>query len=74
MIQLSLQAKRRLKGASRSRLNWLALVLAIAGLIQSNVDVFGEFLTPRWQGLLTLAVGVAILILRWRTRLPLEDR
>ena len=67
-------ARRRLRGASKSRLAYLGAALAVAGLIQANIDVFGEFLTPRWQGLLTLAVGVAIIVLRAGTRLPLEDR
>lgn len=54
----------------RSRTLWLAAAMAAVGVLQTQIDVFGEFLTPRWQGVTTLAVGIAFAVLRVLTTGP----
>ena len=71
---MSDKTKQRLRGAIRSRTDWLGAALAIAGLIQVNLNVFDAYLSPQAQGLLTMAVGIAVIVLRTQTRTPLEDR
>jgi uncharacterized membrane protein len=66
--------KRQLRGATRSKLAWLGLALSVAGLVQASLDVFQALLTPTQQGLLTLGVGVLVIVLRFFTDKPLDQK
>lgn len=64
----------KLKGAVKSKLVWLGMLLAIAGVIQANMDVFAQYLTPEAQGLATVGVGIAVVVLRFLTTMPLDEK
>ncbi len=66
--------KTKLKGAAKSRTMWLAGALAVAGVVQVNLEVFQAFLTPQAQGMLTLAVGIAVAVLRTVTSSSLDEK
>ncbi len=67
-------AARKLKGAVRSKMINLGLLLTILGAVQANIDVFGEFLSPMAQGLVTMGVGIAVVVLRWITDEGLDEK
>ncbi len=64
----------KIKGAKRSKTVWLGLAVSVLGVLQINLEVFNTFLTPAQQGLATLGVGVAIVVLRWVTETALDEK
>ncbi len=64
----------KIRGATRSKTAWFGLALAVLGVVQAHLDVFGQFLSPAAQGLLTVGVGVAVVVLRWVTTDGLDEK
>lgn len=64
----------KLIGALRSKMMWFSLALVVLGVVQANVGLFQQLLTPEAHGWFTAAVGLAVAVLRWVTTLPLEDK
>ena len=62
MIVNRRRAKAWARALVRSRTMYLAAALTAAGVVQANLHVFETYLTPEWQGWLTLAVGVAVAV------------
>jgi hypothetical protein len=51
-----------------------SVVLSVLGAVQASMDVFTAYLTPKGMGLLTLAVGVIVAILRVLTTQDIRDK
>ncbi len=64
----------KIKGARRSKTVWLGLAVSMLGVVQINLEVFNTYLTPAQQGLATLGVGLAIVVLRWVTDTSLDEK
>lgn len=63
-----------IKGAVKSRTVYLGLAVSIIGVIQASADVFTAYLSPVHQGLLTMGLGVAVVVLRFLTTTPLNEK
>ena len=64
----------KLRGALRSKTVWLGLLLGLTGIVQANEAVFQQYLTPEAQGWFTVAVGGVVVLLRFLTTLPLDEK
>ena len=51
-----------------------SLLLAVLGTLQASLDVFTPYLTPQTMGFVTLAIGVAVAILRVVTTQALSEK
>lgn len=58
----------------KSKTMLFALALAILGVLQTSMDAFTSYLTPQASGLITVAVGLAVAILRVLTTMPLTEK
>ena len=65
--------RRKVRGASRSKLVWLGLAVAIAGFLESQFRLVENLIPERWRGVAMMAVGLTVVVLRFMTTLPLED-
>lgn len=66
--------KEKLTGAARSKTMWFAAALAALGVVQAQLDVFKDILTPQMYGYILVGVAAAIAGLRVLTSAPLEDK
>jgi hypothetical protein len=64
----------KLAGAVKSKTVWTGMLMAMAGVLQTNLEVFQLFLTPQQQGILTISLGLIVVYLRFITDSPLEDK
>ena len=64
----------KLRGALRSKTVWVGLGLSLMGVVQANEAVFQQYLTPEAQGWLTVGVGAVVVVLRFLTTLPLDEK
>jgi hypothetical protein len=53
---------------------WLGLVLVILGALYDNFSYLQSIIHPEWYGIILVAIGVAVAILRFVTTLPLEEK
>lgn len=60
--------------AFKSKTMWLALALVVLGAVQANIEVLNEVLSPAAAGWATMAVGVAVAVLRFATTVPLDEK
>jgi hypothetical protein len=51
-----------------------SMLLAVLGTLQASLDIFTPYLTPQTMGFVTLAIGVAVAILRVVTTQALSDK
>ena len=56
----------------RSKTMWFSLFLVILGALMDNFSYLQPLLDPKWYGLLLIAVGIVVAILRFLTTKPLE--
>lgn len=61
------------KSAKSKTIN-LGLWLTIAGFLQTQTEFFAMYLTPQQQGLVTMLVGLAVVILRFKTTVPVSEK
>lgn len=66
--------RRSMRGAMHSKTMWLALGVAILGAAYDNFSYVQNILDPRWYGVLLMAIGIAVAVLRVLTTLPLDER
>jgi hypothetical protein len=57
-----------------SKTMWLALVVEILGFLEASQDLLSTFLTSKQMGILLIAIGISIRILRFVTTQPLADK
>lgn len=60
--------------AAKSKTVHLGLWLAVAGFMQTQTEFFSMFLTPQQQGFVTMAVGLAVVVLRFYTTVPVSEK
>ena len=64
----------KLTGSVRSKTMLFSLLLSILGAVQVAMEFFNSVLTPKMYGLVMLAIGVTIAVLRWVTSQPLDQK
>ena len=57
-----------------SRTMWFSLALVILGVVYDNFSYVQNLIDPRLYGVLLIAIGVIVAILRFITTAPMEDR
>jgi hypothetical protein len=63
-----------LKGAIKSKINWLGFSLIVLGYLEMKQDLLLQYVPHKWQGLATLLIGGAVTVARFFTRESLEDK
>lgn len=58
----------------KSKTMLFAITLAILGVLQANLGVLTQYLTPESSGWLTMGVGIAVAVLRVVTTQSLSDK
>jgi hypothetical protein len=66
--------RRRAKGAMHSRTMWFSLALVILGALYDNFSYVQNLIDPRVYGVLLIAIGIAVAVLRFVTTDSLEER
>ena len=69
-----MRMSRRMRGALHSKTMWLAITLAVLGAAYENFSYIENIIDPRWYGVLLIAIGVAVAVLRVLTTLPLDEK
>lgn len=72
----------QLRGATRSKTVYLGLVITLLGYLQANLPLARQLLAPLvapeklelWMALLTMATGVAVIVVRFLTDGPLSEK
>lgn len=62
------------KGATKSRLVWLGVVLVFLGTMMSTVDAWKHLIPAEYQGLFISIVGAIVVALRAVTTQPLSEK
>ena len=57
-----------------SRTMWFSLALVILGVVYDNFSYVENIIDPRLYGVLLIAIGIIVAILRFITTMPLEDK
>jgi hypothetical protein len=63
-----------LKTALKSRTMLFALALAVFGVIETQMHLFGQFMSPEAFGLFNILVAIAVAVLRVITTVPLSQK
>jgi hypothetical protein len=63
-----------LKTALKSRTMLFALALAVFGVIETQINLFGQFMSPEAFGLFNILVAIAVAVLRVITTVPLSQK
>lgn len=66
--------KRRSRGMMRSKTMWFSFALVILGVVYENFSYVQNIIDPRLYGVLIIAIGITVAILRFITTLPLDDK
>ena len=51
-----------------------SILLAVLGVVEANVGVFQQYMTPQTFGIFSVAVGVIVAVLRVLTTVPLSEK
>jgi hypothetical protein len=63
-----------IKHALKSRTMQFALALAVFGVIETQIHLFSQFMSPEVFGLFNVLIAVIVAVLRVITTVPLKDR
>ena len=66
--------RRKTRGAIHSKTMWFSLALMVLGVIYDNFSYVQNIIDPRLYGIILIAIGVVVAILRFITTMPLEDK
>ena len=66
--------RRKARGAMHSRTMWFSLALVVLGVVYDNFNYVQNIIDPRLYGILLIAIGIAVAILRFITTSSLDDR
>ena len=66
--------RRAMRGAMRSKTMWLGLALTILGVVYDNFSYVENIIDPRFYGILLIAIGIVVAILRFITTMPLDEK
>ena len=53
---------------------WFSFLLVILGVVYDNFSYVQNIIDPRLYGIILIAIGVAVAILRFVTTMPLDDK
>ena len=56
-----------MKRARKSKTMWFALLLVILGALMDNLSYIQNLIDPQYYGVLVIAIGVTVAILRYIT-------
>lgn len=59
---------------AKSKTLLFSLAISVLGVLQASMDVFTAYFSPQDMGFATLAVGVAIAVLRVLTTQDIKDK
>lgn len=66
--------RRKTRGAMRSKTMWFSLALVILGVVYDNFSYVENIIDPKLYGVLLIAIGIIVAILRFVTTLPLDEK
>ena len=66
--------QRSMFGAMRSRTMWFSLALVILGVVYDNFSYVENIIDPKLYGVLLIAIGIIVAVLRFITTLPVDER
>jgi len=58
----------------RSKTMWFSLALVILGVVYDNFSYVENIINPRLYGVLLIAIGIIVAILRFITTMPLDEK
>lgn len=56
-----------MKRARRSKTMWFALLLVVLGALMDNLSYIQHLIAPEYYGVIVIAIGVVVAILRYIT-------
>jgi uncharacterized membrane protein YdcZ (DUF606 family) len=59
---------------AKSRTMWFSLALVILGVVYDNFSYVENIIDPRFYGILLIAIGIVVAILRFITAMPLDEK
>ena len=62
------------KQMAKSRTMWFSLALVILGVVYDNFSYVENIIDPRFYGILLIAIGIVVAILRFITAMPLDEK
>lgn len=66
--------RRKTRGAMHSKTMWFSLALVILGVVYDNFSYVENIIDPKLYGVLLIAIGIIVAILRFVTTLPLDEK
>lgn len=66
--------RRKTRGAMHSKTMWFSLALMILGVVYDNFSYVQNIIDPRFYGIILIAIGVVVAVLRFVTTLPLDEK
>ena len=60
--------------AHKSKTMWFSLLLVILGALMDNISYLQNIIDPKYYGILLVAIGIIVAILRFITTQPIEDK
>jgi len=66
--------RRTTRGAMHSKTMWFSLALVILGVVYDNFSYVENIINPRLYGVLLIAIGIIVAVLRFITTLPLDKK
>lgn len=68
------EIKSKLMSSTRSKLMWFSLALVIAGVVEANLRILEQFMSPYAFTVTTVVTGIVIAIGRWMTMESFEAK
>ena len=66
--------RRKTRGAMHSKTMWFSLALMILGVVYDNFSYVQNIIDPRFYGVILIAIGIVVAVLRFVTTLPLDEK
>jgi len=63
-----------LKTALKSRTMLFALALALFGVLETQIHLFSQFMSPEAFGIFNIVVAIAVAVLRVITTVPISQK
>ena len=64
----------KMRKATKSKTMWFSFLLVILGVVYDNFSYVQNIIDPRLYGIILIAIGVAVAILRFVTTMPLDEK
>lgn len=66
--------RKKVRGSKYSKLVWLGLALAMTGFLEAQFRMVEHLIPEQWRGPVLMAVGMLVVVLRFMTTLPLDEK